>query len=453
MDLRTFMDFVRRNSRREYLQVDTPLSAGWELAAVVERLRQKMRAPLIHFSRVNDCDFPVATNICSSWPRVAKSLGISMLQLEQRLLAAYKNPIAPLQHRQAGRAPVRQHVYRGAQLDLSVLPAIRYTRAETAPYISAACAVARDPDSGAFNLSYHRLMFVDRRRLAIYMTPNCHLQQIFFNNRARQCPTPLAVFIGAHPLWSLGALAAGGLDCDEFGIIGGLLGQPLAVTPGLIEPRLAVPAAAEFVLEGSISHCAEVMEGPYGEGLGYRAERTRQPVFEVELLSMRDRAIYQDIVPGGMEHLNMTGLALRLYLQQALPERFRFIRDLHLPAALTLYICVQAPQPAGVLEQMMRRILTGQRFIKHVAVFDADIDIRNPQQVGLALATRVQADRDLLVLAGQSGNGIDPSECDQVTAKWGIDATLKRNDRGYPIKNTLPADVLEKIDLEKILHP
>src|SRR3989441_7651644 len=157
-----------------------------------------------------------------------------------------------------------------------------------------------------------------RPTTAIFMAPGGHLHAIYEKNAASGADTPIAVFIGAPPLWSLGSLAAGGLELDEFGIIGALLGGPLEVVAGILDPRLVVPARAEIVLEGSIRHDRRADEGPFGEYAGYAMPRATQPVFEVALLSHRDRPVFQDIVAGRVEHLTMTGVALRAHLERAL---------------------------------------------------------------------------------------------------------------------------------------
>ena len=65
---------------------------------------------------------------------------------------------------------------------------------------------------------------------------------------------------------------------------------------------------------------------------------------------------------------------------------------------------------------------------KHAIVTDDDIDIFDPVEVEWAVATRVQADRDVLILSGARAKPLDPSLPPTggpvVTAKMGIDATI-----------------------------
>ena len=62
--------------------------------------------------------------------------------------------------------------------------------------------------------------------------------------------------------------------------------------------------------------------------------------------------------------------------------------------------------------------------LKHIYVFDEDIDIRNDRQVDWALGTRFQADQDMMVLQGMVGMTMDPSLNGRRTgAKAGFDCT------------------------------
>ena len=61
--------------------------------------------------------------------------------------------------------------------------------------------------------------------------------------------------------------------------------------------------------------------------------------------------------------------------------------------------------------------------LKHVIVVDEDIDPDNPWEVEWAIATRVQADRDVVIIRNSRGSTLDPSAEEGLTAKMIIDAT------------------------------
>lgn len=80
---------------------------------------------------------------------------------------------------------------------------------------------------------------------------------------------------------------------------------------------------------------------------------------------------------------------------------------------------------------------------------DPDIDIANLQQVFWAMATRVQAERDVLIIPRGRGSSLDPSaETQGVVDKMGIDATAKPSLDRFPPVNEVPREVMERIKLE-----
>jgi 2,5-furandicarboxylate decarboxylase 1 len=86
-------------------------------------------------------------------------------------------------------------------------------------------------------------------------------------------------------------------------------------------------------------------------------------------------------------------------------------------------------------------------YLKLIVVVDDDIDIHDERSVMWALATRFQADRDLLEIDGASGNILDPSMQGEVSAKLGLDAT-RRPDfsaKGLAVPEELVAKVKNAI--------
>jgi UbiD family decarboxylase len=71
----------------------------------------------------------------------------------------------------------------------------------------------------------------------------------------------------------------------------------------------------------------------------------------------------------------------------------------------------------------------GHTSLKHVVVVDTDVNLYDSADVEWAIATRFQADRDLVVLTDQPSSSLDPSASHVSgqkarTAKMGLDATM-----------------------------
>jgi len=77
----------------------------------------------------------------------------------------------------------------------------------------------------------------------------------------------------------------------------------------------------------------------------------------------------------------------------------------------------------GEAKNVIFGAFAGHYDIKQVVVVDEDVNIHDPTEVEWAVATRAQADRDLVIVAHAQGSKLDPSSRDGVGAKLGIDAT------------------------------
>lgn len=449
VDLREFVDEVRKARPSDVLEVTHEVDPQHETAAILVKLEERQRSPILVFRSVRGCSFPLVSNVCGSLGRLALALGCGIKDVGARYAAAAERPIAPVV---VDDAPVHEVVRRGAEVDLRMFPALRYHADDAAePYLTAAIVVARDPDDGVINLSYHRMMIASPTTTGIYIEPGRHLDGIFAKYLARGQDMPIAVFIGAHPAWSLGALYAGAPDVDEYDIIGGLLGHPLALTRCITWPDLVVPARAEFVLEARVSARERLREGPFGEFTGYGTGVTDSPVVHVEAITHRRDPWVQDVVSGHIEHLMLSVPALELRCLQAARKVAPGVAKVSLLAPLTAVISLRKhddDEPWRIIEALCRDI-----YAKQVIVVDDDVDPADLPRVLGALALQQQPDRAVRVFTDLQGTPLDPS-CDDPrgrTSKLGIDATRPLARTRAVTRNRIPPEVLDRIDIAALL--
>jgi len=398
-----------------------------------------MRSPVIRFDSVAGCEMPMVTNVCSSFDRVAKSVGVTADVLTARLVAAMDSGVPPVPVT-AEQAPAREKRYKRGEFSLRQLPELFYTDTQTDPYITSSLVIARDPESGAHNLSFHRLMISGDNIATIYMTPGGHLDQIWKRNCFAGRPTPVAAVIGTHPLWCYASLVSGPLEHDDYSVVGAVLGSGIELTAGLVDPDLMLPARAELILEGLIDPVETKSEGPFGEFLGYVAERDIRPVVTFLSLTTRIEPIYQDIVAGQIEHITMSSIGLRARLHRDYFRNNPAVTDFW-----TLFLAIDIEkQPDFSVEGLMRRLLESEAYLKQVYCFDKDVDLRKQTSVQSAIACFVQADRDVIILEECPGNGVDPSEIDGKTTKIAVNACAK----GEALKSQLPAELVKTFDLD-----
>ena len=114
-----------------------------------------------------------------------------------------------------------------------------------------------------------------------------------------------------------------------------------------------------------------------------------------------------------------------------------------------LYVKLKKTQE-GQGKNVILGAFAGSFDLKHIIVVDDDVDIHNPQDVEWALATRFQADRDLVIVPESQGSKLDPSNRDGVGAKMGLDATKPLAASEMHFKRIrVPGE--ENIDVDEVL--
>ena len=113
-------------------------------------------------------------------------------------------------------------------------------------------------------------------------------------------------------------------------------------------------------------------------------------------------------------------------------------------APFTLIISIKKRFP-GQAQSAILAAFSCDVYLKHVIVVDEDVQITNLQEVIWAVATRVQGDRDMVIIPGVRGSSLDPSCGEEgVVTKMGIDATAKPSLSAFPRRNKVPQEVLDR---------
>ncbi len=441
--LGAFLEELLSKSPDEIWRIRDEIEPGYDIAALVLELERRGEHPVLWLERVRGSRFPLVTNLFADRRRYARALGVAPESLHEEWVARGERRIAPAV-RTTG--PVRDVVLTGSDVDLGIFPIVRHFSEDAGPYITNGVVVAKDPDTGVRNASFHRMQLRGRNRLGTSLHSRRHLWD--YQRRAEQRGEALAVsvVVGAHPLFSFGAgLWKGPIDVDEYEVAGGFLGEPLEIVSGVTIP-VEAPAEAEIVLEGRILPGVREPEGPFAEFTGYASERSTQHVLEVSAILHRRDAIYQDIVGGlSAEHTTLLAVPQEARLLKVLRGHYPSVRAVSYPQSgacrLHCYVSMK-PSAEGQARNVAFTALGDDLALKLVVVVDDDVNVYREQEVLWAVATRMQADRDLSVIPNAMGAILDPSTRDGTTAKVIIDAT--RPIGGYPRRHTLPQESLER---------
>jgi UbiD family decarboxylase len=400
-----------------------------DLADVAARLDGNPKAVL--FRKAGPEQTELVGNVMGSRRRLALGFGVSEHGLLQELLKRVETPIAPVEIPSA-QAPVHQIVLTGGDADFTRLPVHLQHGEDGAPYISASIDVTRSFDGKRRNVGYRRLMLRGRHEAGMDLVAPSDLRVMygeFVKHRERM---PVAFALGSHPADSIVA-ACTWTGADEMAIAGALRGAAVPLVR-CVSIDAMVPADAEIVLEGYLDENGwSEPEGPYGEFLGYCGHMKINPVFHLTAITMRRDALFQTVTIGG-RHLGMTDTAQLNTIRTEAAAWAALRTAVREPLAV-----YAAPASGGVynLRLTLRQRVPGEARnaiaavfgstaeVKHVFVVDDDIDIFSDAQMEWALATRFQADRDLVIASGMRAVPLDPSlRGSRTGAKAGFDLTF-----------------------------
>ena len=185
---------------------------------------------------------------------------------------------------------------------LSDLPAITYHARDAGPYFTSAIYLAKEPDSGVPNLSFHRSMYVNDSELRVRLGGTHDLARYQAKAESRGQPLEAALLLSCPPEIFLSACASLPYEASELIMAAQIAGKKLPMRRcKTIE--LEVPASVDIVVEGRFLPNERRPEGPFGEFMGNYVEVGDNHVFEVTHVSYRPDAVFHGLVCGSPEDL------------------------------------------------------------------------------------------------------------------------------------------------------
>lgn len=406
----------------EVLHIRREVDPRFELPAICKKLEADK--PVI-FEKVKGYKMPVVVGLDNNRSRIARVLGTDDFGLTPRYLEAIHHPLPPVEVKEG---PVKEvKITRNIDL-LKSLPVITHYEKDGGPYITAGVVIAEDKKNSIRNISYHRLQITGKDEIGLLIQPR-HLWKLYTDREKENQPLEVAVAIGLDTSIRLAGATWGSLiplGFDELSIAGALRQKAVEIVP-CETVGVMVPARAEIVLEGEILPRARKTEGPFAEFTGTYGEVWDNPVLRVKAMTHRRNPVYQDLLTFTPEHHLLLAVPYEPVVYQAVRTYVPGTKAVHVtPSSCGKFhavICIRKEHEGDGKDAILAGLYS-VRDIKLVTVVDEDVDPYNPREVEWAVATRFQADRDLVVVSGAKGNELDPS-CPQLalTAKMGIDAT------------------------------
>jgi UbiD family decarboxylase len=418
-NFRQFLDRLR--AAGELIDLKQPVDIK-HIATLVD---QSDKAILFH--KVIGYDMPVVSGIIRSRERATLSMGAKTYgEIELKLKRAIDNPIPPIM---VNTSRARDVTAVGEDVDLFKLPIPMSSIYDGGPMITAGVVIAKDPELG-WNSGIYRFIVKEKNLTGIdIVTPN---NMRLFAQRAYEAgrPLPISISIGTHPLEIMASGYRAPLGVDEMHIAGGLRGAPVELAPSKTVDAPFI-ADAEIVLEAEILPTGWTWpEGRFGEFTRLMGGLHWNPLVKIKAISHRKDAIYYSLhMP--WENTWLAAPTRYAAIRQALRTAGVTVKDINvtLGGCAFWHAVISIKKQPGEAKNAILAALSVMD-LKHVVIVDDDIDVFNPMDVEWAIATRVQGDRDILIVTNARGKPLDPSlpptrpGVVPTTAKVGIDATI-----------------------------
>lgn len=412
----SFREFIQQAAQSgDLVTIAKPVDVKYECANVAHALEGR---PVLFEQIVGHPGWRVCAGACSDRKYFGMALGVPVPDLVHHLEQALSNPVPPPIVAQGACQEVVV-----SDVDLNALPILLHLPQDGGHYVASNVVIIEDPDDGR-NMCYHRLLRLDKNHVAARIVERRGTHNALSKTKG---DLPVAICIGVSLAVHLAASMSPAPNVDELAVANALAPTPLVKC---LTNNLYVPADAEIVLEGRITHRL-VEEGPFMDLTETMDIVRQQPIIEIDRITHRRDPIYHALLPGGLEHKLLMGMPKEPTIFAEVNKVTRCTGVAITPGGTSwLHAVVQIDKQGPDDGRLaIAAAFKGHGSLKHVWVVDTDVNIYDPAEVEWAVATRFQADKDLVILSAQPGSSLDPSGIHEpgkksLTAKMGLDCTM-----------------------------
>jgi UbiD family decarboxylase len=479
--LRDYLDALREIG--EVQEVNQEVDWDLEMSGITRR-SMDLRAPAPLFNKIKGINHGframgapggLSRQPSYKFSRVTLALGLpanaSPLEVVEQLAATRAKTPVPPKILPGKNHPCKENIQLGDEVDLLQLPTPKIHMNDGGRYLQTfGLNIVKTPDGSWTNWSINRMMLVDGQRLACLIPPNQHLGIIHAQWKELGKPTPIAIAFGVEP----GLAYVGGMPIpqgmDESEFLGAYFNEPLDLVRAETVD-IHVPATAEIIVEGHISHTDLVEEGPMDEYPGYVGDAgSRKPVLQVSALTYRNNAILPFSVAGAPVDENHTGWGI-----PHSAELLYLLRSAGFPISTCWMVLESANHwmviavdpdwhertrlPSQDFAQQIGDVLFNSKAgfgIAKVLLIEHDIDVTNPEEVVWAFASRAHPSHGEIYFRDEAQNTLpvflDASEKFSFKTTKVIHNCLladhftpEKRPKRSDFKNSWPIDIQEKV--------
>ena len=451
-DLRSFITECEKKLPKEFVRISMEVDAKYEITALTKKLDLLGKRPLVLFEKVKGYDIPVVCNVDNTLTKLGLALGVAPERVEDFYEKSEEECIRlnqyPIKEVKKSEAPCKEVVKTGKMANLCEFPFVIHHEGE-APYLTRAIGVAKHEKANCLHAAHYRLM-VKRPDLGVtHITPGRHLWDIWKEKKGQNKPLEIAFVVGLHPAWIVAAQSRIAHPPSELDVAGSLLKESLEVVRCETIDVL-VPAWAEIIIEGEIPPNTLEDEGPWGDFTRYHQVSKRHPV-KIKAITHRKNPVVHDMGAWLSTYNIMNRIPQEAFMNRQLKEAVPDVKLFRYGPMMFGFIQLDKKHVAQP-KQAILAAFANDLYLKYVICFDTDINLNQGSEIAWALSTRVQADRDIMVLPGVLGSDLDLSAPQEaVVTKVGIDATAKPFRKDLPPVAKVPDEIMDRVNLKEYI--
>lgn len=399
----------------DIIEINDEVSTEYEITSILK----KHPTDTLVFTNIKGSDMNIISGICNTRDKIAKSINTSVDKITENIINATSNPTAITTVKDVS------DVYENNEdIDLNKIPVLKHYPNDKGKYITAGVIIAKDPESGVTNASIHRMLVNDKDELGIRIVPR-QLYTYYKKAESMGKDLEVAIAIGLNPSTLLASTTSISINDNELEVANTFKDGKLTLVK-CEDVDIEAPEC-EILLEGKIIANERRSEGPFVDLTDTYDKIRDEPIIKLTRMHYKQNPYYHAILPAGNEHKLLQGLPQEPRIYNSVKNTLPTVQNVVLTegGCCWLHAVVSIKkQTEGDAKNVLMAALSAHPSLKHCIIVDEDIDIFDPVDVEYAVATRVKADDDIIIIPKARGSSLDPvAEIDGTTTKMGIDAT------------------------------
>ena len=209
--LRDWISFLEKNEQLVHNKAEVDLRG--EISAISQRISLLNGPAVLHHNIRGYPGWSLFTDGLTTTQRQFWALGVEsmgeFLKLRGGLLAERVKP------KIVNTGPCKEVKLFGDEIDLIKLPIVQISDLDSPPFITAGISNVKDPETGWQNSGIRRFQLKGKRKLTNLVLPGKHEEIIFEKYAKKGKPCPIAIVIGADPVYYMSSMLPAPAGDDE----------------------------------------------------------------------------------------------------------------------------------------------------------------------------------------------------------------------------------------------